>query len=340
MTYASGASMLSPLIYSKPPCRKEFFADIRSTLADAYVEVHTYTAARRVEAAGINRAELEQRLGKYPPPPGHSPILGVEAAGTITEGQRGWKAGDRVMALCSGGSYAEQVVVNEGSVLAVPSSWSMHEAAGFMEATLTAYLNVFQIGKAAKGKSVLIHGGGSGVGTQAISLCKAKGVTTFVTAGSDEKCEQCAKWGASNVINYKTEDYAEVVNSRTQGKGVDIILDCVGAPYLERNMTCLATDGCVVYIGWMGGMVAEKVDLMPLLRKRASLIGSTLRGRSLEFKADLVHNLSQDFKAELKQGSIKPPIDKVYPWESVADAHARMAASHHFGKILLSMKAT
>ncbi|CAL5227926.1 g10973 [Coccomyxa viridis] len=238
----------------------------------------------KIEAAGVNRADLEQRLGKYSPPPGHSPNLGLEAAGTVMEAGSDAasrsKAGERVMALCPGGAYAEQVVVDTGSVLPVPSNWSTYEAAGFMETTLTAFLNIFQIGGAVKGKSVLVHGGGSGIGTQAIALCKAKGITTFVTAGSDEKCDQCAQRGADNVINYKTEDFAEVVNGRTK------------AP------------------------------------------------RSKAFKADLVASLAETFKAELKQGSIKPDIYKVLPWESAADAHRCMASSTHFGKILLSMKAT
>ncbi|EIE24205.1 NAD(P)-binding protein [Coccomyxa subellipsoidea C-169] len=242
------------------------------------------------------------------------------------------------MALCSGGAYAEQVVVDAGSVLKLPDSWTMIEGAGFMEATLTAYLNIFQLGGAEKGKSVLIHGGGSGVGSQAIALCKAKGITTFVTAGSDEKCERCLQRGASYVLNYKTENVIDLVNGMTKGKGVDVILDCVGAPYLERNLECLGMDGKVVYIGMMGGAVAEKANLGTLLKKRASLIGSTLRNRTLQFKANLVQNLRRDFADERKRGDIKPIIDKVLPLESAGDAHRRMASSTHFGKIILNVK--
>ncbi|BDA46107.1 Synaptic vesicle membrane protein VAT-1 homolog [Coccomyxa sp. Obi] len=296
----------------------------------------------KVEAAGVNRADIMQRLGNYPPPEGSSEILGLEAAGTISEVGSActgdWKVGDRVMALCSGGAYAEEVVVDAGSIMKVPESWKMVEAAGFMEVTLTAYLNIFQIGGATKGKSVLIHGGGSGVGSQAIAMCKAKGVTTFVTAGSDDKCERCLQRGASYVLNYKTEKIVDLVKGMTKGKGVDVILDCVGAPYLEQNLECLAMDGKVVYIGLMGGAVAEKANLGVLLRKRASLIGSTLRNRSLSFKAELVAGLRKDFADERKRGDIKPIIDKVVPLESAADAHRRMAGSTHFGKIILNVK--
>lgn len=291
----------------------------------------------RVRATSVNRADLLQRQGMYPVPPGASPILGLECAGEVIEvGQhvQGWKQGDRAMALLLGGGYAEEAVVHAGSAMPVPAALSDDEAGAIPEVFLTAFLNIFTLGQAADGGAVLVHGGGSGVGTAAITLCKRAGMRVIVTAGSDDKCERCRSHGADVAINYRSGSFANAVRDATGGKGVGVILDCVGGRYLEPNLECLALDGRLVIIGLIGGARAE-INLAGLLIKRQSVIGSTLRSRSNADKAALVQAFRSRFGAALEQGQIRPVIDRVMPLEQAGDAHRLVQSSEHFGKVVL-----
>jgi putative PIG3 family NAD(P)H quinone oxidoreductase len=291
----------------------------------------------RVEATALNRADLMQRQGLYPPPPGASPILGLECAGQVVEvaaGVRGWSPGDRAMALLAGGGYAEQVVVAAGCAMPVPAALSMEEAAAIPEVFLTAYLNLFELGALPDGGSALVHGGGSGVGTASIQLVKVAGGRVFVTAGSPEKCARCSKLGADGAIDYRRESFAERVRELTDGRGVDVVLDSIGAPYLEGNLASLAVGGRLVLIGLMGGARAE-LSLASLLIRRLHVIGSTLRARPVAEKAAIVAGFWRRFGGDLAAGRIRPVVDRVLPLERVADAHRAMKASDHFGKIVL-----
>lgn len=291
----------------------------------------------RVAAAAVNRADLLQRQGFYPPPPGASPILGLECAGLVAEvgrDVRGWKPGDRAMALLAGGGYAEEVVVPAGSAMPVPERLTLEQAAAVPEVFLTVFLNVFQLGGLREGAWALVHGGGSGIGTAAIQMVKAAGGHTLVTAGSDEKCAQCLALGADRAVNYRTGDFAAEAKAATGGRGVDVVLDSIGAPYLAKNLASLATGGRLVLIGLMGGAKAE-LGLGELLVRRLSVIGSTLRTRSAEEKAELVAGFRARFFGALEEGRLAPVIDRVLPLASAPDAHRAMKASEHFGKIVL-----
>jgi tumor protein p53-inducible protein 3 len=272
-----------------------------------------------VRACGLNRADLLQREGHYPPPPGASDILGLECAGVNAE------TGERVMALLPGGGYAEEVAVHRGSVMHVPDALSFEEAAAIPEVFLTAFLNIFMLARAREGETVLIHGGGSGVGTAATTLCKLAGMRVIVTAGSDEKCALCLEHGADVAINYKSEDFVE------KARGANVILDHIGAPYLPRDLEALAMDGRIVNIGSMGGQRMAELDTSLLLGKRAQIIGSTLRNRTVEEKAAIV----SAFVVRFGDADIRPVIYKVLPLEQAGEAHRLMAASEHFGKIVL-----
>jgi tumor protein p53-inducible protein 3 len=291
----------------------------------------------QVKATAVNRADLLQRRGMYPPPKGASPVLGLECAGAIIEvGKRvkKWKVGARVMALLPGGGYAEEAVAHEGSVIAVPPFFSDEEAAAFPEAFITAYLNIFMLGEPPAGGRVLIHGGGSGVGTAAIKLCKEAELTTFVTAGSADKCARCEDLGAI-AINYRdTPDFAAAIAERTAGAGVQTLLDCIGGAYLERNLKALAPDGRLVCIGLMGGSSAT-LDMGLLLARRLRVLGSTLRSRGVEEKAVIIQSLLGRFGQAISAGRLRPEIDMVLPLADAAQAHQRMEASSHFGKIAL-----
>ena len=292
----------------------------------------------RVAGAGVNRADLLQRRGMYPPPPGASPLLGLECAGEVIEvGARaaGWKPGDRAMALLAGGGYAEQVVVDAGSALPVPRALSDVEAAGLPEVYLTVFLNVFQLGALPAGGSLLVHGGGSGIGTAAIQLAKLAGARVIVTAGSDEKCARCSALGADVAVNYRTEKFLDAVRAATNGAGVDVVLDSIGAAYLADNLASLAVGGRLVLIGLMGGAQAE-LNLGALLVRRLSLIGSTLRTRSLAEKAALVAAFRARFGADLEAGRIRPVVDRVLRFSQAGDAHRLLQASDHFGKVVLA----
>lgn len=280
-----------------------------------------------VRATAVNRADLLQRAGKYPPPPGASEILGLECSGVVKEvgtNVRGWTAGDRVMALLAGGGYAEEVVVHAGSAMHVPDGLSDEEAAAFPEVFLTAFLNLFLLARLREGESVLIHGGGSGVGTAATTLAKLAGARVLVTAGSAEKCAQCLAHGADVAIDYREEDFVE------RARGVNVILDHIGARYLPRDLEALATDGRIVIIGSMGGERIAEVDVMKVLGKRAQIIGSTLRSHSVEDKAAIVAAFVERFAPR-----VRPVVHAVLPLEQADEAHRLMESSEHFGKIVL-----
>ena len=276
--------------------------------------------------AGVNRADLLQRAGHYPPPPGASEVLGLECAGEVIEAgasARGWSRGDRAMALLAGGGYANEVIVDAGSAMHVPEALSDIEAAAIPEAFLTAYSNIFMWARAKSGESVLIHGGGSGVGTAATTLCKLAGMRVIVTVGTDEKC---AKVAADVCINYKKEDFVE------KARGVDIVLDHIGARYLPRDLEALNVGGRVVIIGSMGGEKTATIDVTSLLGKRQQIIGSTLRARSNAEKGEIVASFLDRFGNDLNAGRIRPVIDGVF--DDVDEAHERMRGDH-FGKIVL-----
>ena len=293
----------------------------------------------RVAATAVNRADLLQRQGFYPPPPGASPILGLECAGTVVEcgaAVRGFARGQRVMALLAGGGYAEDVVVHHGSVLPVPDGMSDEEAAGFPETFLTAFSNLFMpgLGALAPGETALVHGGGGGVGTAAIALAREAGIVLIVTAGGEEKCRRCLALGARAAIDYRSEDFAARARELTDGRGVDVVLDHIGAQYLAQNLAALAIGGRLVEIGLMGGAQTE-LNLAALLLRRLAVIGSTLRTRSVADKARIVAAFSTRFGAGLAAGRLRPTIDSVLPLSAAAEAHRRMRASAHFGKIVL-----
>jgi len=294
----------------------------------------------RVVATAVNRADLLQRQGLYPPPEGASEILGLECAGEVVEvgpeaaAAGGWQAGERAMALLPGGGYAEEVVVHHGSALPVPGSLSLEQAAAVPEVFFTVFLNVFQLGALPAGGAVLVHGGGSGVGTAAIQMVKAAGGTIVVTAGSEAKCARCRELGADAAVDYRSEDFAAAAREATGGRGVDVVLDHIGAPYLEPNCKALATGGRLVEIGLMGGARGE-IHLGRLLARRLSVIGSTLRARPPEEKAAIARGFAERFSEDLAQGHIRPVVDRVLPLAEVEEAHRVVTASEHFGKVVL-----
>jgi putative PIG3 family NAD(P)H quinone oxidoreductase len=291
----------------------------------------------RVHAAGVNRADILQRQGFYPPPPGASEIIGMEVAGEVVavgDSAKGWKIGDRAMALIPGGGYAEKAVAHYGSAMKIPAALSFEEAAGIPEVFLTVFLNFFMLAGIKRGESALVHGGGSGIGTASILLLKEAGVRVIVTAGSDEKCDQCRKLGADVAINYKRGPFATEVKTATEGRGVDAILDSIGGAYLAGNIESLAQGGRLVLIGLMQGTCAE-LDLAAVLRRHLKIFGSTLRNRSFAEKAQIVAAFLEQFGAALEAGKLRPPIYKVIPAADAPTAHRMMQSSEHFGKIIL-----
>lgn len=288
-----------------------------------------------VHATSVNRADLLQAAGRYAPPPGASTILGLECAGVVAEvgaNVRGWSVGDRAMALLPGGGYAEDVVVDAGSAMHVPDAFTDDEAAAIPEVFLTAFLNLFLLAQVREGESVLIHGGGSGVGTAATTLCKLAGVRVLVTAGSPEKGARCLEHGADVAIDYRTEDFVE------KARGVDVILDHIGARYLPRDLEAIAIGGRIVIIGSMGGERTAEIDVAQLLGKRAQILGSMLRARPVASKAAIVSSFLDRFGADLEAGRIHPVIHTVLPLERAEEAHRLMDASEHFGKIVLRIE--
>lgn len=290
-----------------------------------------------VRATSVNRADLLQRQGLYPPPPGASEILGLECAGEVIEvGKHAghWKRGDRVMALLPGGGYAEEAVVHHGAVMPIPEALSFEEAGAFPEVFLTAFLNLFLLGEVPDGGSALVQGGGSGVGTAATTLLKRAGVRVIVTAGSDEKCERCRAHGADVALNYRAGEFATAVRDATDGRGVNVVLDHVGGKYFAQNLDCLAVDGRLVIIGLIGGVKAE-INLALMLTRRLRVIGSTLRTRSNADKAAIVSRLLDRFGKDLHAGQIRPVVDRVLPLAEAAEAHRLVQSSAHFGKVVL-----
>jgi putative PIG3 family NAD(P)H quinone oxidoreductase len=302
-------------------------------------ELTTGSLRLRVAATAVNRADLLQARGLYPPPPGASEVLGLECAGEVIEvgdGVRGWREGDRAMALLAGGGYAEEVVVDAGSALKVPERLSLEQAAALPEVFLTVFLNVFQLAALPDGGAALVHGGGSGIGTAATQLVKHAGGTLVVTAGSDEKCERCLKLGADVAVNYRSGDFVAACKEATGGAGVDVVLDSIGAPYLGQNLAALASGGRLVLIGLMGGAKSE-INLGQLLMRRLSVIGSTLRARPAPEKAAIVSAFQKRFGAALAAGEIGPTVDRVLPLAEAEAAHRLVEASRHFGKVVLSV---
>jgi putative PIG3 family NAD(P)H quinone oxidoreductase len=290
-----------------------------------------------VTASGVNRADLMQRQGFYPPPPGAPPYPGLECSGTVAavgKGVTAWKPGDEVCALLAGGGYAERVAVPVGQVLPAPPSVTLTAAAALPETACTVYANVFQAARLSAGETLLVHGGASGIGTMAIQLAKNAGATVAVTAGSAEKLATCRELGADIGINYREEDFVERIKDATKGKGADVILDIMGAAYLARNVDALAVDGRMVSIGMQGGSRAE-LDLGKLMTKRGAVMATTLRARPPEQKAAIVGAVREHVWPLIDAGEIRPVIFRELPIYEAAEAHRIMAASTHTGKILL-----
>ena len=292
----------------------------------------------RVACAGVNRPDVIQRLGLYPAPPGAPETPGLEIAGEVVQcgpDTRRWHVGDRICALVSGGGYAEFCIADESAALPILAGLSMTQAAALPETVFTVWHNVFERGQLQAGETLLVHGGSSGIGTTAIMLGKAIGAKVLATAGSAEKCEACLKLGADAAINYRSEDFVEVVRAHSKD-GADVILDMVGGDYVQRNIKAAAADGRIVQIAFLKGSRVE-VDLMRLMLKRLTLTGSTLRARSAAFKADLAAEIETEVWPLVAAGQVVPVIDSTFPLEDAAKAHARMETSEHIGKIMLTV---
>lgn len=290
----------------------------------------------RVEAAGVNRPDLTQRAGLYPPPPGASQILGLEVAGEVVEVGHGvsrWHVGDKVCALLAGGGYAEYATTHEGSALPIPGGLSMTEAAALPETVFTVWANVFEGGGLKQNDTLLVHGGASGIGTTAIQMAKAYGARVIATAGDAAKVKLCEKLGAERCINYRTEDWETAV--RDLG-GADVVLDMVGGPYVQKNLDILTDQGRLVMIAFLQGPTAQ-VNLMRLMLKRLTLTGSTLRSRSVEEKARIAREVERQVWPWIAAGRVKPVIDSTFPLAEAEQAHARLQGGAHAGKIVLTI---
>ncbi|WP_315753311.1 MULTISPECIES: NAD(P)H-quinone oxidoreductase [unclassified Bradyrhizobium] len=293
----------------------------------------------KVKAAGVNRPDVAQRSGSYPPPPGASDLPGLEVAGEVValgEGAVRHKLGDTVMSLVAGGGYAQYCIAQDAQAMAVPSALSILEAGALPETLMTVWHNVFERGGLKQGETLLVHGGSSGIGTMAIQLGKAFGAKVLVTVGSQDKADACVKLGADRAINYKTEDFVAVVKEATGGKGANVILDMVGGDYIERNYDAAATDGRIVQIAFLGSPKAT-VNFVKLMVKRLTHTGSTLRPRSNADKAAMVAAIEAKVTPFLREGRIKPLMDSTFPLVDAAKAHARMETSQHIGKIVLEI---
>ena len=294
----------------------------------------------RVHAAGVNRPDALQRAGKYPMKPGMSPIPGLEVAGEVValgDGVSEYVVGDKVCALTNGGGYAQFCSVPASQALPIPEGMDWIQAAAVPETFFTVWANLFGLGGAHKGQRVLIHGGTSGIGTTALMLCREFGIQAFATAGSADKCAAITKLGAE-AINYREQDFAEVIAKQTAGKGVNVILDIMGASYLNNNIKSLAMDGHLVMLGFLGGGKANDVDLLSILGKRAVITGSLLRARTRDEKAAIAEQLREYVWPVLAAGRCLPIIDKVYEYTDAAQAHARMEGGDHIGKIVLRVQ--
>jgi len=290
-----------------------------------------------VKATALNRADLLQKRGHYPPPAGASPILGLEMAGIVLEGAGPWKSGDRVMALLPGGGYAERVRIPAGMAMPIPQGLTYAQAAGIPEVFLTAYLNLFRLGCLEAGQSVLIHAGASGVGTAAIQLAKSAGCFVIATAGSAAKLEACLEMGADAAIDYKEGPFLPKVMEATSGKGADIIMDFVGASYWEQNLAALALDGKLIIIGLLGGAKAKELNLSQLIARRLQIIGTSLRTLSADRKEALTAEFAARFLPLLASGNIYPVIDSEWDWSRAEEAHAYMESNRNTGKIILTV---
>ena len=291
----------------------------------------------KVEAAGVNRPDVAQRAGSYPPPPGASDLPGLEVAGEVAAvgaNARKHKVGDMVMSLVAGGGYAQYCIAQDAQAMAVPPSFSLIEAGGTPETLMTVWHNVFERGRLQAGETLLIHGGSSGIGTMAIQLAKAWGAKVFVTVGGEDKADACLKLGADRAINYKTQDFVAEAKAATDGAGPNVILDMVGGDYIERNYDAAAMDGRIVQIAFLGGAKAS-INFTKLMVKRLTHTGSTLRPRSNADKAAMVAAIEQNAMPFLRAGRVKPIIDSTFPLAKAADAHRRMETSQHIGKIVL-----
>lgn len=292
----------------------------------------------RVHATAVNRADLQQKEGTYPVPPGASPILGLEMAGTIEEKGElvtDWNIGDRVMALLSGGGYAQYVVIKADTAIRVPEELHLEQAASIPEVYLTSYLNMIQLGGLSSGERVLIHAAASGVGTASIQLAKTVGAQVYATAGSNEKIEAVKELGADLAIAYKEHSFRDIVLKETGGHGVELVLDPIGAAYWQDNMEVLALDGRMVLYGTMGGSKIDQVDLMPAMLKRIHLIASTLRGLPHERKVALKNEFEEQVMPKFRSGEMIPVIDSVYEPFEVNEAHARMKSNQNIGKLVV-----
>lgn len=293
----------------------------------------------KVAAAGVNRPDVLQRRGVYPPPPGASDLPGLEVAGEVVAAGEGAThlIGQPVCALVAGGGYAEYAIAPAGTCLPVPQGLSMAEAAAIPETLFTVWHNLFERGAAVEGEWALIHGGTSGIGTMAIALCRLFGVKAIVTCGSDDKCARALELGAAAAVNYKTQDFVEEVKRLTAGKGVSVVLDMVGGDYLPRNLQALAEEGRHVSIATQRGMTAE-LNIVTVMQRRLQLTGSTLRPRTLAFKSGLAEEIRREVWTFVETGQLRPVMDRTFPLTEAAAAHARMEAGEHVGKIVLTVE--
>lgn len=292
----------------------------------------------RVEAAGVNRPDIMQRQGKYPPPPGASDIPGLEVAGEVveTKGHTRWKAGDRVCALVAGGGYAELCAAPAAQCLPIPRGLGAVEASAIPETYFTVWTNLFQRGRLQRGESVLVHGGTSGIGSTAIQLARAFGATPYATAGSDEKCEACRRLGAVEAINYRTDDFGARIREITSQQGVDVVLDIIGGDYLIRNIACLRLHGRLVQVGLIGGAKAQ-IDLRPLLNNRLTVTGSTLRPRTVDEKGAIARELEEHVWPLLERGEVRPIVHRTLPLSQASEAHRLLESGDVIGKVVLTV---
>ena len=294
----------------------------------------------QVQAAGVNRPDVAQRQGKYPPPPGASPVIGLEVAGNVVavgSSVQRWRCGDSVTALTNGGGYAEYCAAPETQCLPWPAGFTAAQAASLPETYFTVWANLMLHGRFQPGESVLVHGGTSGIGVTAIQLITALGGKAYATAGSAEKCAACVALGAAAAIDYRQEDFAKRLAELTGGRGVDIVLDIVGAPYFEQNLASLAMDGRLVQVSTMQGAVAPKLDLFQVMRRRLVITGSTMRPRTMAEKGEIAAALEAKTWPLLSSGVIRPVIHRTYPLVAAAEAHRLMESSTHIGKIVLDV---